>query len=37
MTDELIGAVVAAVRPARPHGHGAAWEALVPQREQIKA
>ncbi|MGH8937428.1 MAG: hypothetical protein ACRDXD_14390 [Acidimicrobiia bacterium] len=34
---ELIGAVIATVRPARPHGHGAAWEALVPHQEQIKA
>ena len=23
--DELIGAVIAAVRPARASGHGAAW------------
>jgi transposase len=30
LTDELIGVVVAAVRPARPEGHGAAWESLVP-------
>jgi transposase len=30
LTDELLGAVVAAVRPARPAGHGAAWESLVP-------
>lgn len=28
LTDELIGAVVAAVRPDRPNGHGAAWELL---------
>ena len=32
LTDELIGAVVAAVRPARPAGHGAAWEALLAER-----
>jgi hypothetical protein len=25
LTDELIGAVVAAVRPARPNGHGSSW------------
>jgi len=35
--DAVIGAVVAAVRPARPAGHGAAWEALVPFEEQIRA
>jgi hypothetical protein len=29
LSDELIGFVVAAVRPARPAGHGASWEALV--------
>ena len=26
LTDELLGAVVEAVRPARPRGRGAAWE-----------
>ena len=26
VSDELIGAVIAAVRPARPNGHGAAWD-----------
>jgi hypothetical protein len=34
LTDELIGQVVAAVRPARTHGHGTSWdelEALVAQ------
>ncbi len=35
LTDELIGAVVAAVRPARPSGHGQAWEDLKPWGEQI--
>lgn len=29
VTDELIGIVVEAVRPARPHGHGASWERLL--------
>lgn len=29
LTDELIGAVVAAVRPARPDGHGSAWEGAL--------
>ena len=36
LTDELIGAVVAAVRPVRPNGHGASWEALVGWEEQIR-
>jgi hypothetical protein len=30
LCDELIGQVVAAVRPERPNGHGAAWEADPP-------
>jgi transposase len=37
LTDELIGAVVAAVRPTRPSGHGQAWEDLSPWTEQITA
>lgn len=37
VTDELVGVVVDAVRPARPNGHGAAWEALLPHEEQIGA
>jgi hypothetical protein len=36
LTDELIGAVCEAVRPARPGGHGAAWDALVPHEELIR-
>ncbi len=36
VTDELVGAVVAAVRPLRPNGHGAAWEALAGYEEQIR-
>jgi transposase len=36
LTDELIGAVCQAVRPARPEGHGAAWEALLPHEKLIK-
>jgi transposase len=36
LTDELIGAVCQAVRPARPEGHGAAWEALEPHEQLIK-
>ncbi|MGA9872923.1 MAG: IS21 family transposase [Rhodococcus sp. (in: high G+C Gram-positive bacteria)] len=35
VNDDLIAAVVDAVRPDRPHGHGAAWEQLVPHQEQI--
>lgn len=36
LTDELIGAVVAAVRPVRAAGHGASWEALLAQEQQIR-
>src|SRR6478735_5170543 len=36
LTDELIGAVVAAVRPDRPEGHGAAWEVLCANHDQIE-
>jgi transposase len=36
LTDELIGAVIAAVRPARASGHGAAWQALLVQQQQIR-
>lgn len=36
LTDELIGAVVTAVRPARPNGHGVSWEALLAREEQIR-
>lgn len=35
--DELIGAVAEAVRPVRPHGHGAVWEQLIGFEEQITA
>jgi len=35
LTDELIGAVVFAVRPARATGHGASWEELVPWKAEI--
>jgi transposase len=34
--DELVGAVIAAVRPARPDGHGQAWEALAAREDQIR-
>ncbi len=35
LTDELIGAVVLAVRPARTTGHGVPWQELVGWQEQI--
>ena len=35
LSDELIGAVLEAVRPVRPNGHGAAWELLAEREEQI--
>ena len=35
--DGLVGAVVAAVRPERPTGHGTAWAALLAHEEQIRA
>src|SRR5262245_35684128 len=35
--DGLIGEVADAVRPARPDGHGAAWELLLGFEEQIRA
>lgn len=37
VTDELVGAVVEAVRPVRLNGHGASWELLVAREEQIRA
>jgi transposase len=37
LSDELLGAVVAAVRPARPAGHGGSWEALAPRQAEITA
>src|SRR6478609_7872633 len=35
LSDELIGAVIAAVRPARPNGHGAAWDLLAARKDDI--
>jgi transposase len=35
--DELVGAVVQAVRPVRPNGHGAAWDLLLVHEERIRA
>ena len=37
LSDEVIAAVVTAVRPVRPEGHGTAWQLLQGQREQITA
>jgi transposase len=36
LSDELIGQVVAQVRPHRPDGHGEAWRVLLAEEEQIK-
>jgi hypothetical protein len=36
VTDELVGAVAEAVRPARPNGHGVSWEVLLAHEEQIR-
>lgn len=36
LTEEVLGAVVAVVRPDRPRGNGASWEAIAAQREQIQ-
>ena len=36
LTDELIGQVVAAVRPDRLQGHGATWEALQANHSRIE-
>jgi transposase len=37
VSDELIEAVVEAVRPVRPNGHGSSWELLLEHEEQIRA
>src|SRR2546421_715306 len=37
LADEVIGEGVGAVRPARPAGHGASWEALAPREAEITA
>jgi hypothetical protein len=36
LSDELVGAVVAAVRPDRPQGYGATWEALQANHDRIE-
>src|SRR5262249_7507466 len=35
LSDEVIGQVVAAVRPVRAGGHGQAWEVLEAHRERV--
>lgn len=35
LSDEVIGQVVGAVRPARPAGHGSTWQVLEDEQEQI--
>jgi hypothetical protein len=37
LTDELVGQVAQAVRPARPGGHGLAWEQLEACHAEIEA
>ena len=37
VTDDVVAAVVTAVRPGRPDGHGSGWEALEARHEQIQA
>jgi transposase len=37
VSDEVIAAVVSAVRPVRPTGYGPAWQELDAEREQITA
>jgi hypothetical protein len=37
LDDVLVGTVCNEVRPARPAGHGAGWESLVPHEAEIMA
>jgi transposase len=37
LTDELVAAVIAGVRPCRPTGKSPAWETIAAEHEQIKA
>jgi transposase len=37
LTDELLAAVIAGVRPSRPTGKSQAWETIAAEHEQIKA
>jgi transposase len=36
LTDELLAAVIAGVRPSRPNGKSQAWETIAAQHEQLK-
>jgi transposase len=35
LSDGVVGEIVGLVRPARPDGHGQAWEELLARREQV--
>jgi hypothetical protein len=37
LSDELLAAVIAGVRPSRPNGKGQAWETIAAQHELITA
>jgi hypothetical protein len=37
LTDELLAAVIAGVRPSRPNGKIQAWKTIASQHDQIKA
>jgi transposase len=37
ISDDVLGEIVGLVRPARPDGHGQAWETLLARREEITA
>ena len=37
LSDELLAAVIAGVRPSRPNGKSQAWETIAAEHEQIKA
>jgi transposase len=37
LTDELLGVVVEAVRPSRPAGRGASWQACETERQRIQS
>jgi transposase len=37
LSDVVLGAVVAAVRPDRPAGHGSAWQLLAAHRDEVTA
>lgn len=37
LSDEVLGAVVSAVRPVRPAGHGSTWHLLLERRDELTA